>query len=374
MKTLTRTIIVFVALSLITAGFASTQIASDEEALTAQRQAEVAQKQVEAAQKQAEAAKRQAEASLRQVAVAQQSIPGPPPEPPAPPVMPSLGLLEDTLSVLDRRLSSWPRSGSTGAVLVIPSEQIKTEDLVAVIEDMNVMARIFEKNLQQARISTARGGLFLSGDYMFGTLLGRGRGAMQSMYLQGYGALFLMKVDFPLSPPPQVEQEKETKKENGADPVWTEMKREMFEPEESRRRRTDRSEQKKYDAEKVENLKATLVKALKHAANIRSLKPDESVVLTITGSGQSAGDAMIVTTKAIVVNGENTRIVKESVPGGAGFTSHTVLVIRTKKSDIDSFAKGDLDFDQFRQRTQMFTYPLLGGAAERGGPFDLYIR
>ncbi len=360
MKTLTRTIIVFVTLSLITAGFASDQNASDEETLAAQRQREAAQKQ--------------AEASLRQVAVAQQSILGSPPEPPTPPAMPSLGLLETTLSSLDRRLSSWPRSGSTGTVLVIPSAEIKAEDIIAVTEDMNVMARIFEKNLQQAHIATARGGLFLSGDYLFGTLLGRGRDAIQSMYLQGYGALFLMKVDFPLSPPPQVQQEKETKQEEDTDPVWTEMKQEMFEPEESRRRRTERSEQKKYDAEKVENLKTTLVKALKHAANIRSLKPDESVVLTITGSGQSAGDAMIVTTKAIVLNGENTRIVKESVPGGAGFTSRTVLVIRAKKSDIDSFAKGGLDLDQFRERVQLLTYPLLGGVNGDGDPFGLYKR
>ena len=336
--------IVFGAVNLIAAGSVFAGNVADEEISDA---VEIQVKQADLAQKQAELVQKQAVNSSRR---------------------------SDPVISLRRSLLLGSRSGSTGTVLVIPLAEIKAEEIIAVTEDMNVMARIFEKNLQQAHIATARGGLFLSGDYVFGTLLGRGRGAMQSMYLQGYGALFLMKVDFPLSPPPQVEQEKETKQEEDTDPVWMEMKQEMFEPEESRRRRTDRSEQKKYDAEKVENLKTTLVKALKHAANIRSLKPDESVVLTITGSGQSAGDAMIVTTKAIVVNGENTRIVKESVPGGAGFTSHTVLVIRTKKSDIDSFAKGDLDFDQFRQRTQMFTYPLLGGAAERGGPFDLYIR
>jgi len=55
-------------------------------------------------------------------------------------------------------------------------------------------------------------------------------------------------------------------------------------PQEARSRRTERSEEK-YDAGKVENLKTNLIKALKHAANIRSLKPDDSLILTGTGSG-----------------------------------------------------------------------------------------
>ena len=279
MKTLTQTIIVIVASGLLVAGFAPAQNVSDEgaqddfaiQAREAEIAAEVVQKQAETAQKQAEVA----QAQTRQAE----------------------GEAAQRRSMFSAGFGStgWSRTGSTGAVLVIPAAEIKAEEIIAVTEDMNVMARIFEKNLQQAHIATARGGLFLSDDYVFGTLLGRGRGAMQSMYLQGYGALFLMKVDFPLSPPPQVEQEKETKQEEDTDPVWTEMKQEMFEPEESRRHRTDRSEQKKYDAEKVENLKATLVKALKHASNIRSLKPDESVVLTITGSGQATGTTITAT-------------------------------------------------------------------------------
>jgi hypothetical protein len=55
-----------------------------------------------------------------------------------------------------------------------------------------------------------------------------------------------------------------------------------------------------------------------------------------------------------------------------GLSSPAVLVIRTKKSDIDEFAKGDLGFDQFRQRVQILTHPLLGGAVGGSGfnPYD----
>ena len=34
----------------------------------------------------------------------------------------------------------------------------------------------------------------------------------------------------------------------------------------------------------------------------------------------------------------------------------TVLTIRVKKEDIDAFSKGDIDFEQFRQKVQVFTY------------------
>ena len=43
--------------------------------------------------------------------------------------------------------------------------------------------------------------------------------------------------------------------------------------------------------------------------------------------------------------------------GGMGaYYSKTVLIIRVKKSDIDAFAKDKLDFEQFRQKVQIFTY------------------
>jgi hypothetical protein len=252
---------------------------------------------------------------------------------------------------------------------VIPTAELKIEELAAMTEDMSVMSRIFEKNLEQAHVTTARGSLFVSSHDALSMFLGGRGGAIQSMYLQGYGALFLTKVDFPLSPPPQAEQKQaeETKKEE-TDPVWQEMRREMYDPQEAGRRKT-KEPQVEYDAEKVENLKTTLIKALKHAANIRSLKQDELVILAVAGSGESAAeDGMMVARSEIVVNG-HTRIApqKTAVRG----SSQTVLVIRAKKSDIDSFAK-NADYEQFRQRIQLFSCPCLGAEAGRGDPFSLY--
>jgi hypothetical protein len=42
--------------------------------------------------------------------------------------------------------------------------------------------------------------------------------------------------------------------------------------------------------------------------------------------------------------------------GEMSVPSTTVLTIRAKKSDVDAFAKGELDFEQFQQKVEIFTY------------------
>ena len=315
------------------------------------------------------------------------------PAAPVPPTVPAPAPVQAVNQQLDSLMSSLSfgsRSGGSGSVLVIPSEQTTTEDLLTINEDMNVMSRIFEKNLEQERVTTLTNNIFLPGRRnAYGMLLGSSRGQIQSMYLQGFGALFLLKVDFPLSPPPDLqEQEQETQKAEEGDPVWHEMRQQIYEPEKvDRRRRTD-SPESKYDAEKVENLKTTLIQALKHAANIRSLKPDESVILTVVGKGESTGKTIAA---ARMIQGENQIVIVEKdaygtktqkvVPGDSldvledmGLSSPAVLVIRTKKSDIDEFSKGNIAFENFRQRVQLLTYPLLGGADGYGDPFSSFVQ
>ena len=41
---------------------------------------------------------------------------------------------------------------------------------------------------------------------------------------------------------------------------------------------------------------------------------------------------------------------------GTGSASTTVLTIRAKKSDVDDFAKGEIDFEQFQKKVDIFTY------------------
>ena len=108
------------------------------------------------------------------------------------------------------------------------------------------------------------------------------------------------------------------------------------------------------------------------------------MILTVVGKGESTGSTIAA---ARALPGRNQILVQERTSDGKtvtkmvtgtsiddiGLSSPAILVIRTKKSDIDQFAKGDIDFDKFRQRVQLLTCPLLGGA-DRGNrdPFRQY--
>ena len=217
---------------------------------------------------------------------------------------------------------------------------------------MSVMSRIFDNKLSQARLTTG-GSRSIEFDLR---LFGRSRssGAIEAIYLEDYGALFLMKVNLLLSPPPESLEEKKPEEED-TDPLWTQMRQEMYAPQDTRRRRTDRPEEK-YDAEKVADLKETLIKTLKHAANIRTLKPDESVILTVTGKASQSGPLAM----RMYSGGHNTYIATKPGGAGSGSFSPTVLTIRAKKADIDAFANGTLSFDQFSRKILLLSYSYLG--------------
>jgi hypothetical protein len=341
MKSLAQTITILITLNLVTANLALAQPAPApatpqpvqvEAVETAEKEAqlEATRDQIEAARWQIEAAKNTGGKALSK-------------------------LRKDIAELRFNFGMPFSHSGA-GMVLVIPTSEMKAEDLATIVEDMTVMSRIIDSQLgkEESRHMWFTGGMF-------------GQSSMaETMYLQGYGALFLRKVDFPLSPGPAVqeEEEKETTEE-GVDPVWEQTKKDIFEPQEERKHEEEQPEEK-YDAEKVENLKTNITKALKHASNIRNLKSDESVILAVTGSGSSGdsrGYGLALSGRPgrgqVIVQNKYSKSIGIVTPtprlGDWGSSPSTVLIIRAKKSDIDSFAKGDLDLDKFQQRVQIFT-------------------
>jgi hypothetical protein len=332
MKKLNQTIIFFVAFNLITAGFVLAQNAPDEasgeEAVAAQKEAEIATKaaekeaetarrQLEAAQKEVQAAEKQMQAQLKKLKAAQKQ-------------------LEIKVPKIEVAVPHIPLLGHShsGAVLVVPAAELKPEDLAAITEDMTVMSRIFDNKLSQARLSTARASLFVG----FDPFSVHSSGTVEAVYLED-------------SPSPEAQEEKKTEEED-TDPLWKQMRQEIYAPEEAARSRTDDRPEEKYDAEKVEELKETLIKTLKHAVNIRALKPDHSVILTVI-YGRSQSGTRVVTRSYRY--GRDRRVVLTEPGAETATFPPTVLTICAKKSDIDAFAKGELSFDQFREKTRIFT-------------------
>lgn len=327
MKALIPITIIFIAVNLAIAGSASVPIRDGQaiedtyqaETVLAQRQAELA---VITAQREADLAaadaRKQTDMALRQ---ARYSL-----------------ALPDVRGIAE---------SATGGLLVLTS-QLKAEDLAAMVEDLNVMSRILDKKVGRAQDSRIR----IFGDYLgLDNLLSgshRSTAQSQAMYVQGYAAMFFLNVDFPLSPPPEVQVQKV---KAGADPVWEQIKREIAPSDKDLGLAYTHQRDavaRQYDKEKVEELKTDLVKALKHAANIRNLKPDEWAILVVAGTEP----ALVVAEHGDEPHRYQWILSKTQPP---------MLTIRAKKTDIDAFAKSQLDYGQFRQRSQILTAQATSG-------------
>jgi len=153
---------------------------------------------------------------------------------------------------------------------------------------------------------------------------------------------------------------------------------------------------------KFDQLKKELIETLKHAANIRNLTPDEWIILTVIGQGRQGGvmyfgnesfgaaaprsnysSSYSESEQSASSEGGGYSASRSSgVAGGGmggygggmmggmgmgmggmyggygemGFPSTTILTIRAKKADVDEFARGELDFEEFQQTVEIFTY------------------
>jgi hypothetical protein len=221
---------------------------------------------------------------------------------------------------------------STIPVVVIPAALGGIEQIPllfnAAVRELNIMCRLFDNQLKLASSANAN----LITDIYFYALSDLDSDPLQTfwggktrntncIYLEGYGALFLMRANIPLTASPQPVKPKE-KPSQPVDKVWRNTESELYG---SPNVQTDKSG-KGYDTDTVEEFKTNIVKTLKHAANIKCLKSDDLVIVTVNGPQKKAGPPR-------------------------------VLIVRVKKSDIDEFSKGTLDLDGFREKVHIVAPP-----------------
>lgn len=287
-------------------------------------------------------------------------------------------------------------------VLVVPAAEVKAEDLVEIMEDMQVMSHILDERFKETRRIQ---GVFTD----FGDFFGRDNRTTEATYLQGYGVLFSMEVNFAFSPSPKPQEQQAEQTTESVDSTWQRARQQMFSPGDSRISGGPGSAEE-YNSQMVEELKRDLITTLKHAANIRGVQADEWIILTVIGGGRQFGG--VFSGRGFMMGGMGGMYGETSSgrmggssgyggggmmgggygvsggssgsgssgmargmgggmmdgmsgggmgggmggPGGTGSSSATVLTIRAKKSDIDAFAGGEQNLEQFRQKVQIFSY------------------
>lgn len=257
--------------------------------------------------------------------------------------------------------------GGSARPLVI-SSSMSAEVAANVEEDLEVMSRLLEK-------AVARG----NGDgpdqrYMGIAIPGiSGNRVERNLYLDGYGALFILNVHFPLVADAGTPSKKEGDQSNSA---WEQTKRELKSgPQPPMEHRGI-----KYNEEKVQSLKKELIAALKNATNIRGMKSEDAITIAVVGDdGGNAFGLKTLPSRTFRSSPVSPNDLPDQNGGGGGGNSYNnnnnnnggrsgtqtrsahqsrpaMLTLRVKKSDVDGFAKSEIGIDDFQKKVTVTTY------------------
>ena len=261
---------------------------------------------------------------------------------------------EDTVGLAaDGSSFFWRGKPAKGKALVIRSSKMEEKTASSLDEDLNIMARVLDKSVNpRGEDSSARKAMGINV-----LTLQEGKPA-RIIYLEGYGALFLLNVSMPLMAPP-AKPEEDAKAKESASSTWEEARGEIYGREDAdagsdaKWSQFGKSRTRGYDAKKVEALKDSLVEALKNATHIRNLKPEDWITVAVTGSSGAGRQAKLMLRRP---TGSQFEDRLEAMKAGGDAPGETTLTLRVKKSDVDAFAKGTLNADEFRKKAAITVY------------------
>ncbi len=271
---------------------------------------------------------------------------------------------------------------TAGNVFVIPTAQVVPEKVAETAEDLRIMLQILRDKLSEPRMIR---GAFVN----FGDFFGDRDRALEAFYLQGSAAVFVLEMDSPFTFAP-VPPGAGAAERGAVDPIWQRARERLAAPQNPALRdpRALPGETEKMDFQQFHD---DLLKTLRHAANLRNVEPNESIIVTViahegsgawpapagvggaygggglsfegssySGAGSSFGpgggstyaDSRTRSSGSTAGRSRPAAVPPGSAPAAAG----TVLTLQAKKADIDAFAKGGLSFEQFQQRVKTFTY------------------
>jgi hypothetical protein len=233
-------------------------------------------------------------------------------------------------SVEIRGLTFGDDSARGNRPLIIKSGKMEAKAREQLKEDLLVMCRIIEKASREHinDVHKAAGIDLLA--------LGGGNRSVRTMYLDDYGAIFTLNVRLPLRN--EVKSEEQDTKEPALNEEWEETRNELF----GQKRKSKRSviaQGPAYDAGDVEQFKTELIDAVRNAANIRNMKPNDWVVVAVSGPTRFEGEVLEVQTG----RGEDARNV--IVPQFEGFENFergvedSTMLLKVKKAHLEDVVR-----------------------------------
>ena len=202
-------------------------------------------------------------------------------------------------------------------------------------EDLLVMCRIIEKSARDhlSDVHKAAGIDLLA--------LGSGNRSVRTVYLDDYGVIFTLNARIPLRNEAKPEELEE--KETPLNEEWEETKNELF-GQRRKARRLHGSPLPAYDEEDVQDLKNELLDAMRNAANIRNLKPNDWITIAASGPAQMERELLQVESRVEALAGMHPKVDVIAVDDQEG--SDSTMILRAKKSDLDALGKKTLSQEE----------------------------
>jgi hypothetical protein len=239
--------------------------------------------------------------------------------------------------------------------LIVLTNEASQARLQSLTEDLNIMCRIFDRMLAQTSVRSAERDVFTQflireqertwPDRLFQSI----PSSTQCLHIEGHGPLFIVSVDFPLV---EARSSHAADEPNAPlDPLWAQVSEQLYAPPGSRRAEPGAAAPA-YSPEKLRSLRQTLTRALKHAANIRQLGPDERVTVLVrtTQGGRSVTHTGFATN--VAQPGRSSAL-------ATTFTSPartSLLALAATIRDIREYAAGALELAEFEKRIESAQY------------------
>jgi hypothetical protein len=251
---------------------------------------------------------------------------------------------------------------SAGSFMVFSPTEPKTLDEMA--EDLNILGFILRRNLQKA-LGEQRP------DYKLGVpmLLQSGDRLIQASQIEGFGALLNLRVRFPLSAPPAATA---TSKPAEGPSEWEKAKRALYggnSPTTAEWSQNSYRRAEPYDANLVATLKKQVIESLKSSGNLRHVKPEEWIIVTIIGSPNLPA-TQLGTTDA--TGGIGSSSVQNGRGASDGSGRPTIMTIRVKKSTAEALAAKSISPAQFENKVEVTAY--LGADVSTGAASGGFFR
>lgn len=234
--------------------------------------------------------------------------------------------------------------------LVLPLGD-EPRDAGAIKEELAIMGRLIEKSLQPE--SERKSNPFR---LEFGGIHLGGRNDLDALYLEGYGVVFFIEVDYPLAAAP-AREEKAAPTQAAKDDAWEQARREVRgEPDpddDVAEVAIFGNESRPFDPARVEALRARLIEALQQARNLKCLRESETVTLVVSGAGPREGAYRKARSVAAAGGGDRSQLYFFDAAGGAGRGMGSVMTLRVGKTDLDSLGAGRLKPEEFGSKVRV---------------------